>query len=289
MQRFGENLHFQKMYSTKLLNKNLVDGNAYITVNDLYKDRVVNPFRAPKKGDKVPTPFQVKVSDFHPQRCNTHFASYFQSVFILCRRSNNFQFLVFYSVWYFQMLPVNAENGNFSKLQYAAGGYQEANKYTTTQPLDARKKGFGSHDAKRRDEFANAIRTEQYRSTIAKESVVTAKGSEKLQETLSKIMSERAQTTGSMSLSSSSSSGFNYSSSVPQYDIGRTRVTPFDPKSIKDTYYKFSGGERRLGDYRPTSSEFGDGAWDIQYKPPQFGGRSETKNFLDKSHLNTGH
>ena len=190
------------------------------------------------------------------------------------------------------MLPVNAENGHFSKLQYAGGGYLEATRYLPGQPLDSRKKGFGSHDAKRRDEFANANRTEQYRATIAKESIITEKASAKLQSTLTQLLEERAKTTSAGGLGPESGSGlsgtstFSYSSAVPQYDIGRSRVTPFDPRSIKDTYYKFSTDRpRRLGDYRPTSVDLGDGAWGVTYKPPTFGGRSETKNFLDKSHL----
>ena len=187
------------------------------------------------------------------------------------------------------MIPQNAENGHFSKLQYGGGGYLEATRYIAAQPLDARKKGFGSHDAKRRDEFANANRTEQYRATIAKESLTTAKGSEALQATLTKLLEERAKTTQSIGTDSAGLSGtstFSYSSAVPQYDIGRSRVTPFDPRSIKDTFYKYSGDRpKRFGDYRPSSVDFGDGAWDVNYKPPAHGGRSETKNFLDKSHL----
>jgi hypothetical protein len=49
------------MYSTKRVNKNLVDGNAYITVGDPFVDQKANPFRQPKKGEKAPTPFQIKV------------------------------------------------------------------------------------------------------------------------------------------------------------------------------------------------------------------------------------
>lgn len=48
------------MYSTKLFNKNAVDNNAYITVNDPYIGQVANPFRQGKKGEKL-TPFQCKV------------------------------------------------------------------------------------------------------------------------------------------------------------------------------------------------------------------------------------
>lgn len=41
--------------------------------------------------------------------------------------------------------------------------------YTTTQPLDSRKLGFGSHNAKNRDEFTLHIRTEQYRELLKSE------------------------------------------------------------------------------------------------------------------------
>lgn len=47
------------MYSTKLLHKNMVDGNAYITIGDPYVEAKPNPFRQSKKSDK--TPFRTKV------------------------------------------------------------------------------------------------------------------------------------------------------------------------------------------------------------------------------------
>lgn len=49
------------MYKTKLLHKNLVDGNAYITINDPYKDPNYQSFRNAKKSDKAP--FHVEVSN----------------------------------------------------------------------------------------------------------------------------------------------------------------------------------------------------------------------------------
>ncbi len=51
-----------KMYSTKLVNKSMVPGNAYITVGDPYNDPKPNPFRQSKKGEKEPTPFRTKVA-----------------------------------------------------------------------------------------------------------------------------------------------------------------------------------------------------------------------------------
>ena len=179
------------------------------------------------------------------------------------------------------MIPANDDPllKTFAKPTYAAGGFQESIKYITTQPLDSRKNGFGTKDAKRRDEFSNAVRTEQSRSTIKKENEVMQKGSAKLQDTLHKLLEERSKTATFTSTSP-------YTESVPQYDIGRTRVTPFDPKSLKDTFYKFDGSrDKRFGDSRPASVDVGDGAANFEYKPPAFGGRSETKYFFDKSHL----
>jgi len=36
---------------------------------------------------------------------------------------------------------------------------------------------------------------------------------------------------------------------------------------------------------KPVSYDIGDSAWSVHYKPPVYGGRSEVKNFYDKSHL----
>jgi len=50
------------MYSTKLLNKNIVEGGKYITIGDEFKDPKPNIFRQSKKTDKPPIPFVVKVN-----------------------------------------------------------------------------------------------------------------------------------------------------------------------------------------------------------------------------------
>ena len=46
-----------------------MDGNAYITINDPYKDEVPNPFRNTKRGkdEKPLVPFQIKVAS-----CSSH-------------------------------------------------------------------------------------------------------------------------------------------------------------------------------------------------------------------------
>ncbi len=186
-----------------------------------------------------------------------------------------------------QIIPQNAENGNFAKLTYVAEGYFESNKYMNSQPLDGRKKGFGTRDAHRRDEFCNDIRTEQYRETLRKEKLLTGEGPEVVKEKLTKLLAERAQRDLTLSGSASKSGTFR-SEKVHQYDIGRSRTTAFDPKSTKDAFYKFDPENGRcLGEtVRPCSYDIGDSAWNVTYKPPVFGGKSEVKNFYDKSHLN---
>jgi hypothetical protein len=114
---------------------------------------------------------------------------------------------------------------------------------------------------------------------------------ERLAATNSSIASHETskRSPGSTSTLSPSRTGFDYSETVSQYDIGRTRVTPFDPKSKSDSFYKFEDSQgKRLGSYRPVSLDVGDGAWNLVYKPPSHGGRSEVKNFFDKSHLSVG-
>lgn len=182
------------------------------------------------------------------------------------------------------MIPQNAENGNFAKLTYVAEGYSDSIKYKDTQPLDARKRGFGTRDANKRDEFTNVIATERYRETLHKEKLLTAESPEALNAKLTKLLADRA---ASDSQSMTKSKAFR-TERVHQYDIGRTRTTEFDPKSIKDNFYRFDNdyGKEFGGTNKPVSADIGESAWNCHYKPPSFGGKSEVKNFYDKSHLN---
>jgi len=231
------------MYSTRIINKNWVDGNRYITVGDPYKDPNHNPFRQGKKGEKL-TPFRT-----------TQF-------------------------------PKNEENGYFTKVAYKAGGYQEATRYLQTQPLENRKKGFGTRDAHKTDEFSNAIRTEQHRATIQKEKEIMNKGADVLKKKLDDVLKKRQEDAATLNLTST---GKDFGEKIAQFDIGRERLTEFNPKAIKDTYYKFDNETgKKCGIFKPVSTDVGDGAWNFAYKPPSFGGKSEVKNFYDKSHLAVG-
>ena len=183
------------------------------------------------------------------------------------------------------MVAHNADgNGNFVKLTYMPSGYLEATRYLATQPLASRKNGFGSKDAFKTDEFSNAIRTSQYREGILKEA-----RRNKEQGTLEKTQKMLDDQAEEERLNPKAPwAGKNYSEEISQFDIGRARVTEFDAKSSKDTYYKFDEHHgKRLGMYKPVSVEVGSSAWSHKYTPPANGGKSEVQKFFDKSHLTT--
>eukprot|EP01040_Poterioochromonas_malhamensis_P006210 gene6210-6683_t len=182
-----------------------------------------------------------------------------------------------------KIIPQNAENGNFAKLTYVPEGYKDGAKYKDTQPLDQRKKGFGSHDATRRDEFSNVIATECYRETLRKEKLLSSEKPEEIEAKLQTLLADRTLN-GTMN---SSKREFR-TQQVHQFDIGRTRTTDFDPKSTKDSFYRFDqdNGKEFGSSLKPVSADIGESAWAVTYKPPSHGGKSEVKNFYDKSHLN---
>lgn len=245
------------MYSTKRTNRLLVDNNAYNCIGDQYKDPKQNPFRQGVPGEKL-KPFEMTA------------------------------------------YPKNEDNGNFTKLKYHPDEYRDGNKYITTQPLDKRKNGFGTKDAHKRDEFSNYIRTEQYREAINKEKVFTDKAAlamgDKLKETQESAAQEYEQfisTQASANMTPrkvKTERSIDYNSAVMQYDIGRQRLNEFNPKSSKDTFYKFDQEHAKRMTTKPASYDIGACAWSQKYEPPgkDSGGKSGLKNFYDKSHLNVG-
>ena len=87
----------------------------------------------------------------------------------------------------------------------------ETNLYIETQPLDARKRGFGSKDAHRRDEFSNAVRTQQYRESIRKEMELRK---EDVHSKMNEVMEKYQSTASSDTLKAKRF----------QYDMGRSLV-----------------------------------------------------------------
>ena len=180
---------------------------------------------------------------------------------------------------------MNAENGNFSKLTYSSSAFKETNGYLQSQPLDKRPKefAFGSHDASRRDEFASNIATEQYRQTLKTEAMYMNKNMNKDALAASNAFKDTGPQSPPPKMILSASGTMRRET---LYDIGRNKVTDFDPKSTRDRFYKtVSDREKVNGSYRPTSTIVGDAAWETEYKPPSHGAASLVKNFFDNSHL----
>ena len=81
------------------------------------------------------------------------------------------------------MYPKNAGNGYFGNMgkpfMYMPDKYVEQLPYAKTQPYDTRKLGFGTHDASKRDEFTDRVRTEQYRDLLKREKRILQRNEQK--------------------------------------------------------------------------------------------------------------
>lgn len=150
----------------------------------------------------------------------------------------------------------------FTPFSYASEPYYVEGEAGGSQPpAEERKVGFGSRGGRKTDEFAVTRKMEAYREVLRKEA--------KLNNTKHKGGSKEGQTPPS-SPTTSSATGQQPRSFL--YDIGRERTTAFNPKLRRDTYYKQDGRGRRLGPYRLTSKDVGQGIWATQHVPPEVRG-----------------
>lgn len=235
------------MYSSKFIHKNIeTEKGRYITIDDPYHD----------VRDKLPARWRKK------------------------------QFTVL-------QIPMNAGQGFFGyggkepkAFIYNPEPYRTEVPYHKTEPPDKRKLGFGSHDASKRDEFTQAIRTEQYRETLRKEmKIVNETQAEQLVNQRKALEAWNARVTNS----------FPYGKKEIKhlYDVGRNQSTSHDPKNSRDQFYCMRDGARgrsnetgkRMGNFRTASQEVGEGVWAVKVKKPEFSVNHAHKNFYDKSHL----
>lgn len=181
-------------------------------------------------------------------------------------------------------LPMNAGEGYFGHagkaFSYEPDKYTEQVPYTKLQPHDKRKLGFGTHDASKRDEFTQSIRTEQYRQLLKQE-----KGSMSKQHDVG--VAEKV-----LAKAKAAKADVKYVEGKKEithlYDVGRNIHTEFDPKHHRETYYTMKHGfyhDKRMGSFRTASQDIGEGMWAVKYQQPEFSAASQTKNFYDKSHL----
>lgn len=151
--------------------------------------------------------------------------------------------------------------GYFAPFQYATDSYQDSNKYIVTQPRDARKLGFGTHDANRRDEFTLDIRAKQYREAIHSWDKNEMGRQPRAQTAPVSQSSKRSANKDSLD----EFSGKYFQANIPklQYEIGRSKtgVTPACTKCKHDTFYcihrlsLMSGESLRRPDSRTNYSE----------------------------------
>lgn len=174
--------------------------------------------------------------------------------------------------------------GYFMPHSYSPSKYADSGGYLQKEPLDKRKLGFGSHDAKRRDEFMNFIRTEQYRQQLKSEKGANDKATVAAGKQLL-----------AAGLATPEKKGFPEGLMEVQhlYDVGRNLHTDFDQKSSRDQFYNAvrsakSGSPRRLGGVMLSSMAVGDGIHKDNIQSPSNGHKHATQAFFDKSHLTIG-
>jgi hypothetical protein len=180
----------------------------------------------------------------------------------------------------------------FNNFAYKPSEYQKALSYLKEQPRESRKLGFGSHDASKRGEFSNTLRTAQYREKLKTEAEMSRKNinnggyqpdipndGETVEEMRQRLYNEKWSQNPNL-----------YQTKVPfgLYDIGRTQVTDFNNKSSCEKFYDHldaaRSGLRRPGNY-PTSYETYGNFATKQVSKPEFGAVATTKTFYDSGHL----
>lgn len=175
--------------------------------------------------------------------------------------------------------PELAGRGCFGKFAYQGEPYKDMERYVETQPPEGRKKGFGSRDAKRRDEFSNTVRTEQLRESMRAEMRIVEEHRDpereaELQAKIASLEAKEAEKRRGTYL----------------YDIGRSKTTQFNERTVKDAHYDFKSRfrgdvEKNMGPYLTSSQTVGANAWNANYSEKRRSCVHATKTFYDYSHL----
>ena len=166
------------------------------------------------------------------------------------------------------MYPKNAGNGYFGNMgkpfMYMPDKYVEQLPYAKTQPYDTRW-ASGTHDASKRDEFTDRVRTEQYRDLLKKE------------KSASCAHEQKARRPGGADPQGPQEIGRSHRRKErqerwacprrPSSTTSAARRNAVDPKTKTDCFYNAYQArkrEMRRGGYRSMSQDIGDGAWDLQ-------------------------
>jgi hypothetical protein len=180
--------------------------------------------------------------------------------------------------------------GYFAPFTYKPDTYQSYNTYLKTQPRAGRKLGFGSFDARRRDEFMLDIRAQQYKELLKQEySYVNkfardAAEKEGLGQSIPppppRYIEERDPSLPEL---------FQTQVTKHLYDIGRGDTTPICNRCARETFYcphRVGRGAqtlRRNGLVNIASEVYGSGIKSAI--KPEHGRRSHIKDFFDRNHL----
>jgi len=186
--------------------------------------------------------------------------------------------------------PTNAGAGYFGLMgrafDYMPDKYVEQLPYGKREPYATRKLGFGTHDASKRDEFCQRIRTEQYRDLLKREKRLLGKGvgSANLE---ARLQAGRDRLAADKIRQKELRQAVGLDAPKFLYDVGRSRETKFDPKMHRDKFYNTHTAhkrEMRRGGYRTASQDIGNGAWAVQ-RVEHFGRSHATRAFYTQSHL----
>jgi hypothetical protein len=214
----------------------------------------------------------------------------------------------------FQTNPLKSgqTEGYFAKMKYVTDTYQDTKRYMQIEPLPTRKNGFGSRDAKRRDEFSSDVRTRQWREKLASEKCYTDLPAEEIAAIAAKPASDpieeaKKRATTYYARYADKPQLFQTKVSFYKYDIGRTETTstPICNKCSRDTFYckhrlrrSSKNTLRRPGTCPTVYANYG--SWDDSMpqadRPPtageryvaikpKFGHVHATDSFFDSSHL----
>lgn len=177
--------------------------------------------------------------------------------------------------------------GYFKKIEYTSAPYFEGDKYTVTEPRANRKMGFGSFEARRRDEFSLDIKARMYKERVKGETVYV---DQVLQDATGLLGEEK---TGEYVPSPDEAHLFQTQTPSFLYDVGKTAETPVCMKCNRDKFYcphraqvTQTDSARRPGEIPSQNTAYGDFNGE-QVGKPKFGRNNVTRQFWDASHLSS--
>jgi len=158
--------------------------------------------------------------------------------------------------------PNNSMFDREHKWLYGGEKYIDRTRYLQTQPPDQRKKGFGSNDAHRRDEFTLDIETEKWRERIGTEMMFAEKFAARAEAEMSQEEKDRLTALENQGKEPRWTHGPKY-----LFDLGKEATggtTPYEMKDARDTWYSkhrvksIDGGVPNTGGVLLSSHAVGD-------------------------------